>query len=276
LPNSQAISCPFAIHAGDLADNIYVADTGNHAVRLVSAGGAGTVIAGLSGTPGDAAAPGVTVPGAAARCRSPAGVAVGASGTMYVADTGKHVIRAITPRAPWNVTTIAGLNGEAAWADGSVAAARFNAPRGLDDDAVATGADALYIADTGNSLVRRLDFGAMTVTTIAGRPGATPSHGFLDATGTNAWFDHPRDVASDASGVLYIADTGNAAIRRILLDKAVTTLAPVTAAGDGADGGAGDASGDSKDPKGGGAPSPFFLMALPVLAFVRYFINKKQ
>lgn len=272
---ATGLNAPVAL-ASDLADNIYVADTGNHVIRMVSPGGQITTIAGKVGEPDNAGAIGATVTGSNARFHSPAGIAVGASGNIYVADTGNHVIRAISPIAPWNVTTVAGISGSAAFADGLAETALFNAPRGLADDVTTNAPGAIYIADTDNSLIRRLDIASMTVTTVAGRPGTAPSHGFLDATGTTAWFDHPRDVVSNAAGVLYVADTGNAAVRKIAPDKTVTTLAPVPeAAAEDPGGDPGNDINPSKDPKGGGAPSFFLFAALSALTLARLFIKKK-
>jgi hypothetical protein len=78
----------------------------------------------------------------------------------------------------------------------------------------------IYVADTGSSTIRRVS-AAGVVITVAGLPGIA---GHKDGSGIEAWFNQPRDVAVSSSGFLYIADTGNASIRRIDQNGAVTTV----------------------------------------------------
>src|SRR5262249_22782854 len=93
-------------------------------------------------------------------------------------------------------------------------------PGGLAIDNVGN----LYVADTGNSTVRQVT-SAGVVTTIAGLAGIA---GHKDGAGVEAWFNQPRDVAVSVTGFLYVADTGNASIRRIDQTGTVTTVALVT------------------------------------------------
>jgi sugar lactone lactonase YvrE len=124
---------------------------------------------------------------------APRGVGVDPAGVVYVADTGNNVIRKI-----WgNVSTIAG-SGAAAYADGTGTAAAFNAPY----DVVGDAAGAVYVADTGNDCIRKINTKLVAsdpgyVTTIAGRGvgGVTLSQ--------------PQGLALDAGGTLYFSDTGN-------------------------------------------------------------------
>jgi trimeric autotransporter adhesin len=133
--------------AVDSFGNLFIADTGNHAVRRVSAAGILTSVAGdgVAGFTGDEA------PAAEARLAFPAGLAVDDSGNVYIADTGNHRIRQITPDGV--IHSIAG-DGTARWSgDGDAAlSASLNQPGGLFLD----GAGDLYFADTGNQRVRRL------------------------------------------------------------------------------------------------------------------------
>ena len=105
--------------AVDSAGNVYVADTGNHTIRKVTAGGVVTTLAGLADSPGSADGT-----GSAARFNSPRGVAVDSGGNVYVADTGNRTIRKVT--AGGVVTTLAGLADSSGSADGTGSAARFN------------------------------------------------------------------------------------------------------------------------------------------------------
>ncbi len=145
------------------------------------------------------------------RFRSPAGVAVGPGGECYVADSGNNTIRRI---AQGVAVTIAGAAGEFGEADGR--RARFNDPAG-----VAISSDgSVVVVDRYNATIRRIAKDGV-VSTFAGRGGVT---GATDGSGSAARFDSPRRVAVAADGALYVADTGNHAIRRISTTGAVTTL----------------------------------------------------
>jgi hypothetical protein len=129
--------------AVDHSGNVYVADTGNHTIRKITADGVVTTLAGLAGISGSADGT-----GSAARFNGPCGVAVDRSGTVYVADTGNHTIRKIT--ADGVVSTVAGLASNAGFVDGTGSVVRFNAPLGVAVDSVG----AIYVADTGNNAIR--------------------------------------------------------------------------------------------------------------------------
>ena len=153
--------------------------------------------------------------GTAARFVRPIGIAVDAGGTLYVADAGSHAIRKISPSGV--VTTFAGLAGRRGRADGTGSAARFNEPEGVAVD----GSGNVYVADTGNNTIRKISPGGV-VTTLAGSPGYG---GSTDGTGGAARFSSPYDVAVDATGTVYVADTYNNMIRRITAFGVVTTVA---------------------------------------------------
>ena len=131
---------------------VYVADAGNNRIRRVTPTGTVTTLAGSIAGNNDGT-------GGAARFNNPRGVAVAPDGTIYVADTGNSRIRKVTPTG--TVTTIAGST--SGFADGTGAAAQFNAPRGI----AVTSDGRIYVADTGNQRIRRVT-PTGTVTTIAG------------------------------------------------------------------------------------------------------------
>ena len=148
-----------------------------------------------------------------ARFSDPFGVAVGADGTIYVADAGDSPrIRAVSPHG--RVSTLAG--GERGFADGRGAAARFNTPSGLTVDASGT----LYVADTGNHAIRRITSDGV-VSTIAGDSVA----GDRDGPGPQARFNGPIGIAVDRLGRVIVADTYNDRIRLIDVDGIVRIFA---------------------------------------------------
>ena len=148
--------------------------------------------------------------GALARLHTPSGLAIDAAGTLLVADTGNHAIRAVAPDG--TVTTLAGT-GEAGFADGPASQARFHAPTGVAVDT----AGRVFVADGFNDRIRVIDHGQVRTLAGDGRPG------FADGPGAQARFDTPSGVAVDAEGIVWVADTGNHALRRIAPDGTTTT-----------------------------------------------------
>jgi len=153
--------------------------------------------------------------GTAAGFDNPSGIAIDASGNLFVADTFSNTIRKITPTG--TVTTIAGLAGSSGSADGSIGAARFNLPSGIAIDTTGN----LYVADSYNFTIRKITPAGL-VTTFAGQTG---NPGSADGSGISAQFCFPRGVAVDASGNLFVADSLNYTIRKITPDGLVTTFA---------------------------------------------------
>jgi hypothetical protein len=218
--------------AADNTGNIYVADTWNNTIRKITPAGVVTTLAGTAGANGSADGA-----GAAANFSDPCGVATDSSGNIYVADTGNSTIRKITPAGI--VTTLAGTSVFAGGvplgnADGTGAAAGFNQPNGVATDSVGN----VYVADTLNNTIRKVT-PAGVVTTLAGTAGTI---GGANGEGSAAAFNQPSGVATDSAGNIYVADTGNATIRKITPAGMVTTLAGTTDVIGGANG-AGAASG---------------------------------
>jgi sugar lactone lactonase YvrE len=207
--------------AADAANVIYVADYGNNSIRAITPGGVTTTLAGLGNFIGA-----VNGTGAAASFNEPYGLAVDASGTVYVADWDNHTIRKVAPGGI--VSTLAGKAGTAGSIDASGIAAGFRFPSGLALD----GSGTVYVADTGNNTLRMITSGGQ-VTTLAGTAGVS---GKLDATGPAASFNAPLGVALDGSGNVYATDSGNNTIRKITPAGVVTTLAGTAGVIGGADG----------------------------------------
>jgi ELWxxDGT repeat protein len=194
---------------------IYLADTDNHVIREINET-AGTVrtVLGNAGRSGFANRIGI-----AAVLSAPRAIAFDTTtniGTYYVADTANHVIRKVTPNGV--VSVFAGTPNTAGFANGS-SNTLFNAPEAI----VIDGAGNLFVADTGNHVIRRISSAGL-VSTFAGGAGVS---GSTDSpTGTSARFSSPRGLAlRTASSEVFVADTGNHTIRRISGGGAVTTLA---------------------------------------------------
>lgn len=153
--------------------------------------------------------------GAGARFYSPKDIATDSTGNIFVVDEGNHTIRKIT--ADGTVTTFAGTAGLPGSADGTGAAARFDSPQGIVADAAAN----LYVTDTGNHTIRKIT-PAGVVTTLAGLAGVT---GSADGTGGTARFSLPRKLALNATGNLYVTESGNGTIRKITPAGTVSTFA---------------------------------------------------
>jgi len=204
--------------ARDSSGNLYVADSGNHTIRRITPAGVVTTLAGQAGTSGTSDGP-----GAAARFSALKGIAVDGGGNIYAVDN--NAVRKINPAGI--VTTLAGVSGELGDADGAGSAARFRRPWGIAVD----GSGNAYVADTENSLVRRIAPDG-TVSTFAGTRGM---RGRADGSTATATFLGPVGIAADAGGNLFLTDwfgppapnipEGSTFIRRIGADGTVSTMA---------------------------------------------------
>jgi hypothetical protein len=173
--------------------------------------GSVSTVAGSAGSPGSN--DGV---GGAARFDTPYGITTDGF-NLFITDRGNNTIRQMNI-ATGNVTTIAGsASNPADSVDGTGSAARFNSPSGITTDGLN-----LYVCDTSNNTIRRIVIATGVVTTIAGTAGFT---GHTDATGGAARFNSPSGITTDGT-YLYVCDTSNHTIRRIVIASGqVTTIA---------------------------------------------------
>ena len=195
--------------------NIYIADTGNYRIRKVDRSGIISTVAGTGafrtgGDGGPAKIAGLTAIG---------GLAVDAAGNLYVADTWDDRVRRID--ANGIISTVAGTGDAGRSGDaGPAVEARLDRPEGV---AIGPSGD-IYIADTDNHLVRRVDASG-TITTIVG----TGDRGYSGDGGpaTEAALSEPRAVAVDSVGNVYIADSANGIVRRVAADGSISTVAGI-------------------------------------------------
>jgi sugar lactone lactonase YvrE len=168
-----------------------------------------------SNTAGSTITNGLTLAVAAPPFPGPFGMAIDASGDLFISDGSNNTIQFVTPAGA--VSLLAGASGQQGSTDGSYGSALFRQPHGIALDK----SENLYVADTGNSIIRKIT-PAGVVTTLA---GSSTTQGYIDATGTAAVFNSPQALAVDGSGNVYVADTGNSAIRQISPAGVVTTIA---------------------------------------------------
>jgi hypothetical protein len=220
--------------AVDNHTNVYVTDLNNHTIRKLTPSGSDwvvTPIAGLAGSFGSADGANSN-----ARFNGPYGITVDGGGNLYVADTGNHTIRKLTPSGTnWVVTTIAGLAGHTGSTDGSNSNCRFKLPTGIALD----GGGNLYVTDEGNSIIRKLKLsGTNWVTSTLA--GLALHSGSTDGTNSNARFSNPYGVTVDSGGNnVYVADAFCSNIRKLKLVGAnwvVTTIAGLAGHAGSADG----------------------------------------
>ncbi len=202
--------------------NIFVTDTNNCSIKQINTSGTVSFYAGSnSGLCGY-----VNANGLAGRFNFPQGIVMNPANTqLFVTDKFTHTVRRIVTTTPFAVTTNNGNNASAN-TNGSGTTSRLSFPEGITVDP----AGALYVSDTGNCAIRKIV--GTTATTLAGTaPSSVGICGYVNATGTSARFSSPRGVAVDSTGNVYVADTGNCAIRKITSTGVVTTFAGPSTSG---------------------------------------------
>ncbi len=209
---------PYGV-AVDAAGSVFVADTLNHQLRKLTPVGTNWVVSTIAGSAGNFGSANGT--NTDARFNGPNGIAVDATGSIYVADLFNHVIRKATPVGTnFVVSTIAGLAGNAGSSDGTNSGARFDFPVDVDVDI----SGSLIVVDHNNATIRKITpVGTnWVVTTVAGLAG---NRGSADGAGGVARFNFPRAAAADSAGNIHVVDAGNNSIRKITPAGVVSTLA---------------------------------------------------
>jgi hypothetical protein len=156
--------------------------------------------------------------GTAVRFYSPYGITTDGV-NLYVADSSNHTIRKIVISTSV-VTTLAGTPPLSGTTDGAGSSARFNNPAGITTDGIN-----LYVTDNANHTIRKIVISTGVVTTLAGSAG---SSGSADGTGSTARFNNPVGITTDGAN-LYVADTANHTIRKIVISSGVVTTLAGTA-----------------------------------------------
>jgi hypothetical protein len=197
--------------AFDKTGNLFVADYGNNEIRRIDPQGNVTTFAGN-------VAPGfLDGQGKSARFTNPSALCFDASGNMYVSDELNHSIRKITPGGM--VSTIAGTGGSG-YRDGQGYFAQFNRPNGITYDSIL---NCIYVSDSRNNVIRKIDLVSTDVTTFAGSTTAGSADGDISSNPAAASFNSPRGILiwdnRVSGGVeaysLFVADYGNNKIREI-------------------------------------------------------------
>jgi sugar lactone lactonase YvrE len=216
--------------------NLYVADSGNNAIRkIVISSGIVTTIAGSPSVQPPGSTDGT---GTSALFNNPLGICYDGANTLYVADSGNSTIRKITI-STGAVATIAGQAAAQGSGDGTGSAATFTWPQGIAFDSTN---GCLYVVDTGNGTIRQIatpGVATSVLTTIAGQAGVK---GDADGIGRGASFNWPEGIVIDSTNTnLYVADTLNSTIRQV----AIASGTVVTLAGRGGVTGSADGAADS-------------------------------
>jgi len=221
LATSAELDFPAGI-AVDVSGNLFIADSSHNRIRKVSASGIITTVAGngeqgFSGDDGSATL---------AQLHNPEGVAVDAFGNLFIADTSNSRVRKVS--ANGIIMTIAGNGNQFTSGDGGPATSEYlSAPVGVTVDALGN----LFITDIGNNRVRKVSVSG-TITTVAG--SASTSQGGFSGDGgpaTSALLSSPTGVAVDASGNVFIADSGNNRIREVSGAASAAAPAPSITSG---------------------------------------------
>ena len=213
LAFNAAFSTPAAT-VTDLSGRLFIADSGNHVIRAIL----GSTIVTYAGTGVDGYA-GDGGPAGQATLKSPYGLTVDSARNLLVSDPVACVIRTISPTS--TINTLAGTGTPGFSGDGAASIfATLSSPKGITVDS----ANNLYICDTDNNRVRRIDGITQVITTVAGN--GTGAYGGDNGLATLANLSSPTGVAADSLGNLYVSDTNNQCIRYVnIATNRITTVA---------------------------------------------------
>jgi len=210
---SASLNLPFGVRV-DAAGNLYIADANNNVIRKVNTSGIITTVAGtgVGGYSGDSG------PATSAQLNFCTGVAVDAIGNIYISDDNNDFIRKVDVSGI--ITTVAG-NGTCGYTGdgGPATSAQLCFPVGIQTDAAGN----LYISDNANYVVRKINTTTGIISTIAGN--GTPGYSGDGGPATSAQLLNNFDVTFDADGNFYIADWGNARIRKVNTSGIISTYA---------------------------------------------------
>ncbi|MDR3724878.1 MAG: Ig-like domain repeat protein [Terracidiphilus sp.] len=230
LATSATLNTPSGV-ALDGAGNLYIADTGNNVIRMITAANGNIETVAGMGPPTQAGYNRDGIAATSAQLNQPQGVTVDGSGNLYIADTNNQRIRLVSASTGL-ISTVAGngftnTNGSGGYSGdgGLAAAAELNSPYAVAFNASGN----MYIPDSANNRVRVVDASTHIINTFAGTGVTGYSGDGGPATAAMLWA--PSGVAVDAAGNVFIADTQNSAIRKV--STATTDISTLIITGSG-------------------------------------------
>ena len=226
---SSSIFLPFGVTV-DPAGNLFIADSSNNRIRRVDAASQLMSTVAGDGNAGDTGDGGLAT---LASLSSPTSVVLDGAGNLYVADSNNHAVRMINV-ATGIITTVAGVPGVQGYQGdgGSATLANLDTPDAVAIDAIN---GYLYIADTGNNVVRRINLATGIISAFAGNH--TAAYAGDGGPATSASLNGPWSVTVAPVGQIYIADQSNHCVCEVALDGTISTIA-----GNGTSGFSGDGS----------------------------------
>ena len=209
LAMSAKLNSPTGV-AVDVSGNIYIADTSNNLLRMVTKNTG--IISRVAGTPKKYGFSGDGGPALSAKLYYPSGIALDVSGNIYIADYFNSVIRMITV-STGIISKVAGTSNQDGYSGdgGSALSAQLFFPKGVAVDVSGN----IYIADYFNHVIRMVTKSTGIISTVAGTTPKSPGYSGDGGPATSAKLLIPSGVAVDVSGNIYIADTGNRIIRMV-------------------------------------------------------------
>jgi len=213
LAIDASLSSPYSV-CSDIYDNIYIADAGNYVIRKVNTSGIISTFAG-NGTAGYSGDGGLATDASLGTINS---VCSNSYGNIYMADGDNCVIRKVNTSGI--ISTFAGNGTAGYFGDGGLAIdASLSSPYGVSSDMCGN----IYIADTGNQVIRIVESSNNYIYTFAGN--GTAGYSGNGGLATNASLSSPYGVCSDMYGNIYMSDTGNNVIRKVNTSGIISTFA---------------------------------------------------